>query len=175
METIQMTQGDAGMGTCDWQLHQDSAPSHAPRLRHSFLVKHQITPATQPPYSSNMVPCGFWLFPKLQWPLKGKRFQTTDKIQENMMGQLVVIGRRVWGPKVPTLKGPGHHYPVYTVSCILYILQWISVISSYMAGYLLGRPCIPRNWSPWCIKKSFIKKPHQISMKISIAFSSLFN
>ena len=33
----------------------------------------------------------FWLFPKLKSPLKGKRFQTIDKIQENTMGQLMVI------------------------------------------------------------------------------------
>ena len=35
----------------------------------------------------------FWLFPKLESPLKGKRFQTVGEIQENMMGQLMMIGR----------------------------------------------------------------------------------
>ena len=51
----------------------------------------------------------FWLFPKLKSPLKEKRFQTVDEIQENMMGQLMQTGRTVWGPKVrgPTLKGTG--------------------------------------------------------------------
>ena len=34
-----------------------------------------------------------WLFPKLKSPLKGKRFQTINEIQENMTGQLMVIGR----------------------------------------------------------------------------------
>ena len=38
-----------------------------------------------------LVPCNLWLFPKLKTPLKGTRFQTVDKIQENMMGQLEVI------------------------------------------------------------------------------------
>ena len=33
----------------------------------------------------------FWLFPKLKLPLKGKRFQTVNEIQENTMGQLMVI------------------------------------------------------------------------------------
>ena len=43
------------------------------------------------PYGPDLVPCDFWLFPKLKSPLKGKRFQTIDEIQENTMGQLVVI------------------------------------------------------------------------------------
>ena len=30
-------------------------------------------------------------FPKLKSPLKGKRFQTVDVIQENAMGQMMVI------------------------------------------------------------------------------------
>ena len=56
------------------------------------------------PYSPDFVPCNFWLFPKLKLPSKGQRFQTIDEIQENVMGQLMAIGRTVWGPKVPTLK-----------------------------------------------------------------------
>ena len=41
---------------------------------------------TKPPYSPDLVPCDFWLFPKLKSPLKGKRFQTVDEIQENRIG-----------------------------------------------------------------------------------------
>ena len=68
-----------------------------------FLVKCQIIQVTQPPYSPDLVPCDFWLFPKLKSPLKGKSFQTVDEILENTTGQLMAIGT-VWGPKVPTLK-----------------------------------------------------------------------
>ena len=32
----------------------------------SFLAKHQITQVTQPRYSPDLVPCDFWLFPKLK-------------------------------------------------------------------------------------------------------------
>ena len=49
--------------TGDWQLHHDNTPSHASRLVQSSLVKHQITQVTQPPYSPDLVPCTFWLFP----------------------------------------------------------------------------------------------------------------
>ena len=57
----------------------------------SFLEKPQIIQVTQPLYSPDLVPCDFWLFPKLKPPLKGKRFQTNDEIQENTMGHLMAI------------------------------------------------------------------------------------
>ena len=90
-----MTQKAAVRATGDWQLHHDNAPAPASHLMQSFLVKHQITQVTQPPYSSDLVPCDFWLFPKLKSRLKGKRFQTIDEIQENKMGRLMAIGRTV--------------------------------------------------------------------------------
>ena len=65
-----------------------------------------------------------WLlaFPKTKITFEGERFQTINEIHENTTGQLMVIGRTVWGPKAPTLKGR-HHCPMYNVSCILYLLQ----------------------------------------------------
>ena len=54
-------------------------------------MKHQIIQVTLTPYSSDLAPCDFWLFPKLKSPLKGMEFQTVDEIQENMTGQLMVI------------------------------------------------------------------------------------
>ena len=97
-----MIQKAAAMG--QWWLIA-SAPhhtSHPSCLVQRFLAKHQIIQVTQLLYGPHLVPCDFCLFPKLKSPLKGKRFQTIDEIQENMMGQLMVIGRIVSGPKVPT-------------------------------------------------------------------------
>ena len=87
-----------------------------------FLVKHQITQVTQPSYSPDLAACDFWLFPKLKSPLKGKRFQTVNEIQENTMGQMMVIGRTVWLlSKVPTLKGT--EASLSYVQCVLHLLQ----------------------------------------------------
>ena len=71
--------------------------------------------------SPDLVPCDFWLFPKLKSPLKGKRFQTISETQENKVGQLMAIGRTVWGPKVPTLKGT--EVSLSCVQCFLYLFQ----------------------------------------------------
>ena len=61
----------------------------------SFFAQRQITQVTQPRYSPDLVPCDSWLFPKLKSPLKGKRLQAVDEIQENYLGQLMVTGRTV--------------------------------------------------------------------------------
>ena len=78
-------------------------------------------PGDSAPYDPDLAPCYFWLFPKLKSPLKGKRFQTIDEIQENTMGQLMVIGRTVWGPNVNTWKGT--EATLSYVQCFLYLLQ----------------------------------------------------
>ena len=65
--------------------------------------------------------CDFWIFPKLTSPLKGKRFQTIDVIQENMIGQLMAMWRTVWGPKVPILKGTEESLSY--VQCSLYFVS----------------------------------------------------
>ena len=54
----------------------------------------------------------------------------------------VVIGRTVWGHKVPAFKGLRHHCPVYHVS--VYHVYWVFFskclsFAYYMAGYLLDR------------------------------------
>ena len=107
--------------TGDWQPPHDNTPSHSLLLVQSFSVQHQITQMTPFPYSLDLVPCNFRLFLKLKSPLNGKRFQTINKIQENKMGQLTVIGRTVWGPKVPTLKET--EASLSYVQCFLYLLS----------------------------------------------------
>ena len=59
-----------------FQLHQDNAPAHYFHLIHGCLVKNNTQSVRHPPYSPNMAPCDFMLFPKLKKTLKGKRFQT---------------------------------------------------------------------------------------------------
>ena len=64
-ETTQMIQKATAIG--NWWLAASShnVPTHASRLMQSFFEKHQIAQVTQPHYSPDLVPCGFWLFPKL--------------------------------------------------------------------------------------------------------------
>ena len=107
--------------TRDWQLCHKNVPTHTSGAMQSFLAKHQITQVTQPHYNPDLAPWDFWLFPKLKSPLKGKIFQTIDQIQENTTEQLMAIGRTVWGPKAPTLKGT--EASLSYVQCFLYFVS----------------------------------------------------
>jgi hypothetical protein len=47
------------------QFHHDNAPAHSTALVQAFfLAKHHIAQVCQPPYSTHLASCDFWLFPK---------------------------------------------------------------------------------------------------------------
>ena len=119
---IKLEHSSAAMG--NWWLEASSWQSACSCITSCgrFLAKKQVTQVTQPPYSPDLASCDFCFFPKLRSPLKGKRFQTVNEIQENITGWLMVTGRTVWVPKVPTLKGSEaslSHVELFFVSCIL--------------------------------------------------------
>jgi hypothetical protein len=41
----------------------------------------KITVRQHPPYSTDLAPCDFWLFPKLKLTMKGKRFASIPDIE----------------------------------------------------------------------------------------------
>ena len=57
-----------------WHFHQDNAPVHNSILVTDYLTKMGIKTVPQPPYSSDLTPCDFWLFPKL----RSCRYETTE-------------------------------------------------------------------------------------------------
>ena len=118
----------------DQELHHNNLPARASWLVQSFLVKHQITQVTQLPYSPDLAPYNFRLFPKLKSSLKGNRFWTTDEIQENTMGQLMAFGRTVWGPMVPTWKET--EASLSYVQCFLYLVYSSINVSIFHSTWL---------------------------------------
>ena len=59
-----------------WILHHNISPAHALLLIRSYLAKHQTSVVPHPPYSPDLAPADFFLFPKLKTTLKRRRFQT---------------------------------------------------------------------------------------------------
>jgi transposase len=84
-------------------LHHDNAPAHASLLIRIYLVKHQTSVVPHPPYSPELAPVDFFLFPKLKTTLKGRRFQTIEVIQENAIRELCAITKCVPG-SIPTME-----------------------------------------------------------------------
>jgi len=50
-----------------------------------------MTAIPQPPYSSDLAPCDFFLFPKLKLRMKGRTFDTIKEIQEESQQVLDTI------------------------------------------------------------------------------------
>ena len=73
-----------------WQLYHDNAPAHSSQLIQTFLAKHNMHVVRQTPYSPDMAPCDFWLFPHLTTQLKGTRLETRYDIIRNTNKQDVL-------------------------------------------------------------------------------------
>jgi len=72
-------------------LRYDNAPAHASLFVREFLAKQDMIVVPQPPYSPDLAPVDFFLFPKLKSTLQGCRFQTTEEIKENSLQDLCAI------------------------------------------------------------------------------------
>ena len=59
----------------DWFLHHDKSPAH------TALASLGWTVVPNPPYSPDLVPCDFFLFPTMKKTLKGKRFATVEEVK----------------------------------------------------------------------------------------------
>ena len=59
-------------------FHQDNAPVHNSILVTDYLTKMGIKTVPHPPYSPDLAPCDFWLFPKL----RGCCYETIEEMKE---------------------------------------------------------------------------------------------
>ncbi|UYV72461.1 hypothetical protein LAZ67_9003248 [Cordylochernes scorpioides] len=75
----------------NWLLHHDNAPAHTSLLVRVFLAKTNTRMMPQPPYSPDLAPCDFLLFPKLKRPMKGRRYATLDEIKKASKEELKKI------------------------------------------------------------------------------------
>ena len=61
-----------------WHIQQDNALVHNSTLVTDYLTKMGIKTVPHRPYSSDVGPCDFWLFPKL----RGYRYETIEEMKE---------------------------------------------------------------------------------------------
>jgi hypothetical protein len=54
---------------------------HTPALTQQFLAKYKMADVPHSPYSPYLSHCGFFLFPKIKFKLKARRFDTNEEIQ----------------------------------------------------------------------------------------------
>jgi transposase len=75
----------------DCILHHDNAPAHKALSVKQFLAQKSITEMEHPPCSPDLAPNDFWLFPEIKSALKGRRFQVTERVEENVTTALKAV------------------------------------------------------------------------------------
>ena len=74
-----------------WVLHHDNVPCHMALSITEFSTKKSISIVSLPPYSLNLCPCDFFLFPRLKKCLKGRHLSTLNNIQKTVTDLLKSI------------------------------------------------------------------------------------
>jgi hypothetical protein len=69
----------------NWILHHDGAPSHSVLIVHEFFTKNDMIAMDHPFYSPDLVPCDFFLFPKLKTIMWGDHFGDVENVKREMM------------------------------------------------------------------------------------------
>jgi len=72
----------------DWFCHHDNAPANTALSVQEFLAKHNMTAIPDPPYSPDLAPCDFFLFPHMKGQMKGKRFVDASEVKKKNAGNL---------------------------------------------------------------------------------------
>jgi len=72
-------------------LNHDNAPAHNASGIQEFLAKNNIAVLEQPPYSLDLAPCDFFLFPKLKKVIKRTCFQDSKAIKTAVTKELRAI------------------------------------------------------------------------------------
>ena len=79
-----------------WLSHHDNAPAHSSLLVRNFLAKNNTVIMPQPPYSPDLAPCDFFLFPRLKSPMKGRRFAKFEEIKTESRRELKDIPKSAY-------------------------------------------------------------------------------
>jgi histone-lysine N-methyltransferase SETMAR len=68
--------------TGQWMFLHDNAPAHCAIRVHRFLAQRGVPVLDHPPYSPDLAPADFFLFPRLKCIMKGPCFTDVAAIQE---------------------------------------------------------------------------------------------
>jgi len=64
--------------------HHDNASSHKAKIVTEFLEENKVTVLPHPPYSPDLAPCDFFLFPKIKKELGGKKFDKVENLARSI-------------------------------------------------------------------------------------------
>jgi transposase len=74
-------------------LHHDNAPTHISLKTTEFVTNNNMVIVPHPPYSPDLAPCDFVLFPKFKIKLKGRRFETVSDMRRESQAVLFSMNK----------------------------------------------------------------------------------
>ena len=77
-------------------LHHDNAAAHRANATQEFLQMEKVQQLDHPPYSPDLAPCDFFVFPFIKWKLRGLRFDTPDLAVEAFLEHIRAIPQTEW-------------------------------------------------------------------------------
>ena len=75
-------------------LLHDNAPAHSSAI--VFLKKETVTVLPHPPYSPDLSPCDFFLFPKLKSLLAGQKHRSRHALESAMYQYLITVPKSAY-------------------------------------------------------------------------------
>ncbi len=80
----------------EYLIHMDNASAHRSKLVQDYLKDEQWSPLKYPPYSPDLSPADFFLFPRLKRAMRGHNFGNLDNLQDALETELSLITRQEW-------------------------------------------------------------------------------
>lgn len=81
------------VGTSKTMLLHDNAAPHKAKVTTTFLEERRVKVLDHPPYSPDLAPCDFWLFPTLKERLAGRKFDRIQDLTKAVKSELESIPR----------------------------------------------------------------------------------
>ena len=73
-------------------FHHDNAPSHQASTTRETIDRRSIEVLGHPPYSPDLAPCDFFLFPTLKKILRGRQFDDVADLQRAVQFAIASLG-----------------------------------------------------------------------------------
>ncbi|XP_025158379.1 histone-lysine N-methyltransferase SETMAR-like [Harpegnathos saltator] len=77
-------------------LHQDNASSHTSAQTRDFLRTEKVELMGHPPYSPDLAPNDFFLFPQIKNKLRGQRFSTPEEAVDAFKMHVLEVSQSEW-------------------------------------------------------------------------------
>jgi len=93
----------AAFCSLEFFLLHDNGPAHKPASVCQFLTPKNVTTLYHTPYSPDLSPLDYFLFPKLKMKLKGLHFADVATIQEAVADELKKVQKQEFSAAFQTL------------------------------------------------------------------------